>query len=146
MKNLKDMRKVFFIDPPLQKRILMTFLLLGSAMVFIHTLSFYLFLQRILEQMTSQEVSPELFAFVSQSWSYVSVASLIASVTILTLFLGYGLVFSNRIAGPIFRLNKAISQLLNDEKSVDLSFRKDDYFQSLSDNMKLLIEKYKKTP
>ncbi len=42
---------------------------------------------------------------------------------------------------PILDLNKGISRILGGEKNIQIAFRKDDYFQDLSENMNQLIKK-----
>lgn len=49
----------------------------------------------------------------------------------------YSLVFSHRIAGPIYRINAVLRQMLRGETIAEVKFRKNDYFQPTAE---LLME------
>lgn len=44
-----------------------------------------------------------------------------------------GLVFSNRVAGPLYRLREHCEKVAHGETCDDVSFRKGDYFDDLAD-------------
>lgn len=114
-------------------------------MTLIHMLSVYLMFNKTLENVESlNDIPPSLYRILVDSWTYLTISSLIVSGVIILLFCFYGLYFSNRIAGPIYQVRKAINQLLSGNSSIDLRFRKNDYFQELSEPMNQLIKKYSK--
>jgi methyl-accepting chemotaxis protein len=51
-----------------------------------------------------------------------------------------GILFSHRIAGPIFALKRTIRAILNDE-SAELSFRNQDEFRELTDSFNEMVRK-----
>lgn len=65
---------------------------------------------------------------------------------LLTLAFGFsfGLYLSNRIAGPIFRLNKQLDLMIEGKDYSELKFRPKDYLQETADKINLLAEQLKK--
>lgn len=138
----KTIRTKFIVDPVLQKKLISNFFFLGIVMIFINVAMSYLMVRKLsghLEQIS--QVSPEFYGFVIETSTDLMMYTLTLNIIIILSFCLYGLFFSNRIAGPIFNLNNAIQMILKGEKDVQVVFRKDDYFQELSENMNLLIKK-----
>jgi hypothetical protein len=55
-----------------------------------------------------------------------------AIVVIIVAGIYVGLVISNRIAGPIFRLSQEMIKLVDGQKVQPIAFRKNDYYQELA--------------
>lgn len=140
--NKYGKRRQFMVDPHLQKKVMANFFVLGITIIFINLAMSYFLVNRIIGHIENvSQASPELYEFVIKAAGDLMMYSLIANIAIIIGFCVYGLVFSNRIAGPIFNLNRAIHRILENEKEVQVQFRKDDYFHELSSNMNLLIKK-----
>jgi hypothetical protein len=58
----------------------------------------------------------------------------------------YSLWFSNRIAGPIYRINAVLGQLLRDEHPEKVTFREKDYFLPTAALLEQLSEKLRNPP
>jgi methyl-accepting chemotaxis protein len=142
-KKVTDLRTQILIEPNLQKKIMGNFFLLGCAMVFVNVLGLYFLVGRIIQYVENMsQVSPELYEVMIKAFSDLALGSFVLSLIVIMLFCLYSLYYSNRIAGPIYQLNKSIGRILEGEKNVEIKFRKDDYFQELSERMNLLIKKY----
>jgi nitrogen fixation/metabolism regulation signal transduction histidine kinase len=142
MKNLKH--KVM-IDPLLQKKVISNFMILGVSMIAVNLISFYVLISRVLRHIEKMnQVSPELYSLVMDTWSNIAIVSSVLSLVILFIFAVYGLFFSNRIAGPIYNLRNSIERILNGESPREIKLRKDDYFHDLSAQINRLIAHYSK--
>ncbi|MEK6628117.1 MAG: hypothetical protein AABY53_05785 [Bdellovibrionota bacterium] len=84
------------------------------------------------------------YAFINSVISkYVSSFAITIVITSLV-FYAYGLYMSNRIAGPIFSLNRGLKNRLDGSNPNEpIRVREDDYFQDLAANIKLSLEKNK---
>lgn len=55
----------------------------------------------------------------------------------------YGLYFTNRIAGPLYRLKVQMENLIAGKDVGELEFRKNDYFKELADLFNQIVKKTK---
>lgn len=140
--KITDFRTKLLIEPVLQKKIIQKFIWLGVGITAVNMIGFYLLVARIIDQVeTLNQASPALLEVIRQTCLYLIFSSIFLSGFILVGFCVYGLYFSNRIAGPIYNLRKAIARVLAGEQDVRVQFRKNDYFQELSEEMNQLLEK-----
>jgi len=66
------------------------------------------------------------------------VFSFIAGAFVMTV----ALYFSNRIAGPFYRLNRVLRSAVKDDKSIEnINFREDDFFQEIPEAINLYAQK-----
>lgn len=60
-----------------------------------------------------------------------------------TTIVGYGLYFTNRIAGPLYRMKIHMENLLENKDAPDLVFRKNDHFKELAVLLNKVVKKQK---
>ncbi|MBL7557539.1 MAG: hypothetical protein JNM24_17045 [Bdellovibrionaceae bacterium] len=60
-----------------------------------------------------------------------------------TAIICYGLYFTNRIAGPLYRLKVQMENLIAGKDVGELEFRKNDYFKELADLFNQIVKKTK---
>jgi nitrogen fixation/metabolism regulation signal transduction histidine kinase len=141
-----DLRKKLLIEPALQKKIIMKFVLLGVGITAVNMIGFYLLVARLIDQVGSlNQANTAVLEIIQQTCLYLIVSSIFLSGCVLVGFCIYGLYFSNRIAGPIYNLRKVIARVLAGEQDVRVQFRQNDYFQELSEEINQLLEKKLKT-
>lgn len=139
---LRNLRKKVLIQPRLQKKIIAQFLLLGVVMILVNLLSFYFLVSKVINQIQAFSSShAEIYDSLMDTWSDLTLGTLVLSLVIVFSFCLYGLYFSNRIAGPLFHVRKAIARFVMGEKSVRIQLRRDDYLQELSEDVNLLMDK-----
>jgi methyl-accepting chemotaxis protein len=136
----------FLINPPLQTKVIASFLGLGIIMMLMNFLTNYFIIHRILEKSESLSQSEEVSNLIVDIWTLTSASTVIMSVFIIAVFCFYGLLFSHRIAGPIFNLKRSIDRLIQGDQNVVIRYRKNDYFQDLCIKMNELIEKRLQPP
>jgi len=135
----KNSRSTLLINPNFQLRfILATLILLFFTLASIYVTIQYFFCELIdigIDQNLYHD--SEYFKVIANQQMYLSNFLLIIG---LVLFIGtivWGLYFSHRIAGPIYKLNKlfADSNKIEGVKLRPLTFRKDDFFHEVTNNI-----------
>ncbi|MCD6120515.1 MAG: hypothetical protein J7K04_01600 [Spirochaetales bacterium] len=69
---------------------------------------------------------------------------LINDIVIMVLISIFGIYYTNRIAGPAYRMEMDIARVLNGEKGVSVALRKHDHFYSLAEQVNKLIKELEK--
>ncbi|MEY4615409.1 MAG: hypothetical protein RJB66_369 [Pseudomonadota bacterium] len=147
MKNV-NLRKRWLILPEFQihfiNRLTALFAMLIAVFV-VHTMYYFNELRALGEQaqLPSDHVYYSFIESVGNKYIVsVSVAFSIAGV----IFYLFGIYFSNKIAGPIYRLMKILDELkIEPDKQVSFSVRKGDYFEDLASKIEKAL-KEKETP
>ena len=73
-------------------------------------------------------------------WTFI-----IASIFSITVLIVYGLYLSNRVAGPLFKLTKHLSDYRNGREYTDIQFREKDFFPDLAKSINDSIHHAEKT-
>lgn len=84
------------------------------------------------------------FEFLSRQQVFLNTIFFVGAGVTLLVLVFMGLIFSHRIAGPLYRLNNHMSDVAKGETNSNISFRKKDYFPELADSLNLLLDKYRK--
>lgn len=72
------------------------------------------------------------FRFLADERLQMDLILVISGVIVVTAVFLYGLILSNHVAGPIFHLKNYLQKYLSGEKTGQLRFRKNDYFQDIA--------------
>lgn len=81
------------------------------------------------------------FQFVNAQESEMATYFLIlAAITIIILSI-FGIFFSHRVAGPIYKMTKELKRMSDDGEAMPVSFRKNDFFHELQDAFNAFLEK-----
>ena len=75
-------------------------------------------------------------------WEIVLPPILVNNLLILIVVGIIGLFYSHRLAGPVYRINADLQKVLNGERGVRISLRKDDKFHDLAEQINALIDSY----
>lgn len=67
----------------------------------------------------------------------------ISSAIILAVMMIGGMILSNRVAGPVYRLRKHMEDILSGKVSGDVHFREKDFFPELADTFNKVHDHYK---
>ncbi len=122
-------RKRNIIDRTFQYRVisLVLFTILGTLIFYVILLLLYF-----------RFFNPEKLNEIRDILSYLLIDNLFLMIVMSAIGIGY----TNRIAGPIFRVKSDIGRVLDGENNVRVNFRGKDYFADLSESVNLLIERY----
>jgi hypothetical protein len=85
-------------------------------------------------------VSPEGVTRVSSLFQIVLVPVLVANLLVLCVIIPYSLVQSHKIAGPVYRFEQSMDNLLRGEMDFMVQLRKKDEFKYLASKMNALID------
>ena len=136
-----DFRKQFIINPRFQYRMIGNVMVLVGIIVGVLYLADLFLFYRLNETGKNIGLPPEhvYFLFINQqkvlmNWIFLATAS---AVTMLAF--AWGLLHSNRIAGPIYRLCKHLREITERNVVEDVNFRKNDYFPELADSVNLFF-------
>lgn len=138
-KSSKNQRKTLIVNSQMQYSLIAYSLGLLFMLVFTQIVASLLFL----EVVSTYAFPP---APVDQ-FKLMLVFCLIPLVSSSILGIYYFRRFSNRIAGPIFKINKSLQQALDGgHQEVDIVLlRSDDFFQDVAENVNKVFKKYKIT-
>ncbi len=139
---MKNKRRQLIINPPIQfKFVFLIFISISIPAVIISFWSFAILKNIIATSEPSSEIVKNAIAL---SVRKLNLLIVIGFSSIATLLIYWTVLFSNRIVGPIYRLEKELENILeNKDRGRRLSFRKDDAFQSLASKINALLEETK---
>jgi hypothetical protein len=130
----KSRRRKLLIDPKFQIWFIGYTSLIGvMAIVGLYLANLYLFSQYA-EMGVSANLSEDhvYFAFLHKQKQSMTMIYLIATGILLILSAVYGLILSNRIAGPLYNLRLYLQRWMYGNRSEQLIFREADHFQDLA--------------
>lgn len=128
-------RKRFLINPKVQLSIIgFNFALATLVIVVLYAQNIYLFAK--FTEMESPEFlnDPIIAQMISDEQFRMKLVFAITSAVVLGMIVVGGLVMSNRVVGPIYRLERFLKEYLDGKaKAGSLSFRKKDFFHELAE-------------
>ncbi|MFC1809453.1 hypothetical protein ACFL3D_04970 [Candidatus Omnitrophota bacterium] len=139
---MKNKRRQLIINPTVQYKFI--FLIFMSISIPAFIISFWSFsiLQNIIA--TSQPSSEIVKHAIGLSVRKLNILIVIGFSSIATLLIYWTVLFSNRVVGPIYRLEKELEDIIDtNDFSRRLHFRKDDSFQTLALKINALLEEVK---
>lgn len=135
---LKERRKKRFMGTPFERNILMIvyFSVIIPVIIAIFSLYFFIFRIIIYKQGISEIILMKLLSFVRQT-SFGLIA-----ITFLMLFIltKITIKLTHRISGPLYRLDKEISERFIFDKKAPISLRKKDELKSLVEKINKMLE------
>lgn len=82
------------------------------------------------------------FKFVAEQRATMDLFFLVTSLLTLIAIVGFGMLLSHRVAGPLHRLKRYLDECVaNDESLPLLKFRENDYFPEVADAVNLRLQK-----
>ncbi len=136
-------RKIILINPEFQLKIIATIASFFLCILgLFYSMNWYFFYQ--LKQTGIKAGIPiesEYFTFISNSSHQFNIFFLSTSLLAILIIYYFGLLLSHRIAGPLFKINKSIDEMIKTKKIVKISLRKNDYFPEHAHKLNELLEK-----
>lgn len=125
-------RTHYLINKPMQYRLILQFVIF--ILIFASFIVFELYIT----------VWPVVSSYIPESISDLVISKVIFrllcfSIPILFVFVGFILIFSNRIAGPLYRLEKTLDKLIQGEDVETIKLRKRDDLKPLISKINALI-------
>ena len=135
-------RKRFLINPAFQWKVVGFALVITFFLVLAFQLSNQYFLLELNDlgrdlQLPQDHFFFEVIASQRRKMGWVTLG--VSCVTVL-FSIGYGILFSHRIAGPLYRLRMHLDQQRKEKKLKPLHFREADFFQEIPESYNHMIE------
>ncbi len=140
-------RRQFLINPKLQLTIIgFNCLLAIVAIIIFYFLNLNLFNEFVRPKDAEFVSDPFIQQMVAEATGKLrSMFALTAAAVMCTMITG-GLILSNRVAGPIYRLQKHINDMLAGKNTGDVNFRDKDFFQELAVSFNKLVGQLRNKP
>jgi hypothetical protein len=143
---MKNRRKRYIVEGNFQTRFILRFILIivGATLLAAGALLVVFFFKyqfggADLNNLVIM-VSPEGTTDVSSLFQIILIPVLAANLLVLCVIIPYSLIYSHKIAGPIFRLEQSLDFLLRGEMDFMIILRKKDEFKYLASRMNALID------
>jgi hypothetical protein len=135
-------RKTLLINPRFQRRFLVNMLILNVAIsaVFYAAQTFFFWKANQLGLSIGLPEGHVFFKFINEQQRAMSVISLASIGIVSGLIMLFGLVYSHRIAGPVYRLQKYLKDRIDGRVKGPVSFRDGDYFQELAETVNDFVQ------
>ena len=138
-------RKVLLINRPFQVSflkhvLLLAVLVLGIFYTALHFL-FYSFRKQGLDM--GLDENHVFFRFIDKQQFTMDMIFGITMVITVIVIVAYGLLLSNRVAGPLHRLKIYLEQYKDSNENKELKFREGDYFSEIADALNDALRKKK---
>jgi len=142
----KNNRKVFLINPKFQisyiKHTVNIMVLVVSVFYASNLYHFWQFKQKGLAAGLPQDHI--FFSFLNEQQRSMDWVFLVTAIVVAVFIIAYGLFLSHRVAGPLYRMNKHLTENRAKKASHDLKFRKGDYFPELAENFNDYVKELNK--
>ncbi len=156
MASVQSKRKQYVVDKKLQYRMILAFIfsIIAALLIFSAVIIGYYWTSSMVGDNVFKEyitisteveidgvLQPKEIAGVKR-WELVVPPILLNNLIIIIFISIFGLFYSHRIAGPIYRINNDIRRTLNGEKGVRIKLRNKDKLKDLADNVNQLLERF----
>jgi hypothetical protein len=124
-------RKVILINPKFQLNLINSIVLLYMFVV----LNFYIVIKYVLDNITENALTlgiapdSEYIQLITGVTTQINIYFMSSALVTLLIIYYFGLRMSHSIAGPIFKINKSLDEMLETKQKVNISLRTGDHFQ-----------------
>ncbi len=137
-------RRQFLINPKLQLTIIgFNCVLAVLAIIIFYFLNVNLFNEFVRPKDAEFVSDPFIQQMVAEATSKLRMMFALTAAAVMCTMITGGLILSNRVAGPIYRLQKHINELISGKATGDVHFRDKDFFPELAESFNKLIAKLK---
>lgn len=128
-------RKKLLINPDFQIKFMTNLMALNLVVCTVFYMAHTYFFWHGREMGRAIPLPPQhvYFLFINEQQRIMNIISLVTMGVISALILSFGLLFSHRIAGPIYRLKKYLKEKASGKEKGELFFREHDYFPEVAD-------------
>lgn len=136
-------RRRYIVNPHFQWAFILRIIGMASVILAVFYLAHSVFFWRMTEQGAALGLPPEhpFFLFLESARGLMARLFFVTAAVIVGFIVMAGAMLSNRIAGPLYRLNQHMKAVARGEIDGPVSFRKHDYFQELADSFNDVIKK-----
>ena len=138
-------RKVYLINPRFQWRFIGFMAVVSLLAIAILFVSNVLFFRNMTQEALGAGLAPDnpYFDFLKEQKSALSMLYFGVSAVAFVVMMGLGVLYSHRIAGPLYRLNQHMKAIADGAEPSPVNFRKRDQFQELVESFNAMIARLK---
>lgn len=131
----------------INKEFQLTFIILNGVLLTLLTLGYalaiYLFFDNFFTLGLENGLSEDhiFFQFISKQRTDIFIFFTITYISSLILFLYISFKISHKVAGPLYRLNEHLKEVVETGSLKEIKFRKGDYFMEIQDNFNKMVER-----
>jgi sensor histidine kinase YesM len=136
-------RKIYLINPQFQMRFV-AFSIVSSLLVIILVAGMQYYFFHHYQSMGIQNGIPSdhiFFEFLREQRNFITIALVILAAAITAVQVILGILFSHRVAGPLYRMNRHMQEVASGSEKLTFQVRDGDYFSELADNFNTMILK-----
>ena len=139
-------RKVYLINPRFQWRFIGFMAVVSLLAISILFVSNVLFFRNMTQEALAAGLAPDnpYFDFLQEQKSALLLVYFGVSAVAFVLMMVLGALYSHRIAGPLYRLNKHMRAISEGAEPAPVSFRRRDQFQELVESFNKMIDRLNK--
>jgi hypothetical protein len=144
MKNpLKDFRKSLYINPGFQRQFIVftSLISLGytGSLLLANSLFFNYFTKKGMELGLNEEHI--YYDLLEAQRSYMNMVSFSMAIFVVSLTWYLALKLSHRVAGPVYKINKILTEWLEGKNPGEIKLRSDDFFKDLAETCNKAMNK-----
>ncbi len=140
---MSKQRKIYLINPHFQMRFV-AFSIVSSLVVILLVVGMQYYFFNHYQSLGVQNGIPSdhiFFEFLREQRNFITIAMVILAGIITVVQVALGVLFSHRVAGPLYRMNKHMQDVAAGSDQLHCQFRKNDYFPELAENFNAMISK-----
>lgn len=138
----KNRRSKLLINPKFQVAFMrnLIFLNIGICAIFYLAHSYFFWQGRELGNSIQLPSEHVFYRFLDEQQRILNLISIGTMFVVSTMIVFFGLLYSHRIAGPVYRFQKYLKNKVEGKDVGELSFREEDYFPELAESLNKYIE------
>lgn len=143
---MSKQRKIYLINPAFQMRFV-AFSIISSLVVILLVAGMQYYFFHHYQTLGIKNGIPSdhiFFEFLSEQRNFITIALVILAAVITIFQVTLGVLFSHRVAGPLYRMNRHMQEITAGGEPSTFQVRDGDYFTELADNFNAMIVKMEK--
>ena len=144
----QNRRRTYLINPRFQWRFIgfmAVVSLLAISILFVSNILFFRSMEHEALSVGLTRDNP-YFDFLQEQKSALSMLYFAVSGVVFVLMMGLGILYSHRIAGPLYHLDRKMRRIASGEEPSPVNFRRRDQFAELSESFNAMIVKLRGRP
>ena len=141
----QNRRRTYLINPRFQWRFIgfmATVSLLAISLLFVSNILFFRNMEHEALSVGLTRDNP-YFDFLQEQKSALSLLYFTVSGLVFVVMMGLGILYSHRIAGPLYQLDRKMRRIASGEEPSPLQFRRRDQFVELAESFNAMLVKLK---
>ncbi len=137
-------RSVLLINPKFQFRFIATLFIPYIISIFIISIFLYSISAPLLEEIVKLNLPPghPIMEILEQTQKHLIYMVLTIVICLSCIFAFVGLSMSHKVAGPLYKLNMQINNMIKNGHLEKVRFRKNDYFMEVADSFNAFLKRY----